>query len=269
MLFVNSLEVCTSTLVASIFVDSSIVSSISRLLFCFSTSRELYNSFNAKNIKKHLFYTVSFLCLIVTFFSNEIFLGPQYENSKNYRINELSIINKNENGSYELSKANEKLSKKEQVKLINDLDSINKNNPEKSFNIRKNLILNGLSFIKEKPVLGLGPGGYEQRCLSNKKKYFVASQVSPHNFPIEIISKYGIFGWLYFLFLGALVYKLFFRRKTIPKMDSAILFLFLLSVPLIWLMPSSYMLLQTHKMLIPMLCIYILFIKGKNTGSTA
>ena len=249
------------------FADSSFSKIICLMLFCFSISRELYNSFNPKNLKKYLFYAVSFLCLIATFFSNEIFLGPQYENSKNYRINELNIINENENGSYELSKANEKLSKKEQIKLINDLDSINKNNPEKSFNIRKNLILNGLCFIKEKPVLGLGPGGYEQRCLLNKKKYFVASQVSPHNFPIEIISKYGIFGWLYFLFLGVLVYKSFLRRKTIPKMDFAILLLFLFSIPFLWLMPSSYMLLQTHKILMPMLCIYILLINGKNAGS--
>ena len=187
------------------FADSNFSKIICFMLFCFSASRELYNSFNAKSLKKHLFVTVSFLCLMVTFFSNEIFLGPKYENSKNYRINELSVINKTENGSYEVSKVKEKLSQKEQNKLINDLDSINKNNPKKSFNIRKNLILNGLDFIKEKPFIGLGPGGYEQRCLLNKNNYFVASQVSPHNLPIEIISKYGCFGWFYFLFLGILI----------------------------------------------------------------
>ena len=51
------------------------------------------------------------------------------------------------------------------------------------------------------------------KLLENKHRYYVNNQLSPHNFPIEIISKYGVFGWSYFLLLIWLFIKLFIEDK--------------------------------------------------------
>ncbi len=161
-------------------------------------------------------------------------------------------------------KARDSLSMKEQKKLINDLDAIKNNNPEKSLNIRRNLILNGLDYIRNRPVFGLGAGGYEIKCQKEENKFYVAKQISPHNLPIELISKFGVFGWGYFAFLIILLCKVFKLKQEILPLERMILVLILFSIPLLWLMPSAYLLLDTHKLLTPIFLVYYLIIKEKN-----
>ena len=57
-----------------------------------------------------------------------------------------------------------------QNKLIQYLDSANTKSPEGSSSIRKNLIFNGIDFIKEAPFSGIGPGAYRTRHITGKVK---------------------------------------------------------------------------------------------------
>ncbi|MFT4612586.1 MAG: hypothetical protein ACI9OT_001974 [Gammaproteobacteria bacterium] len=68
--------------------------------------------------------------------------------------------------------------------------------------VRKNLILNGLVYLRKSNYLGIGPGAYISYNQQKKNKYEVGTIVSPHNFVIEIASQYGILisGFLIFLF---------------------------------------------------------------------
>ena len=76
--------------------------------------------------------------------------------------------------------------------------------------------------------------------------------------PIEIISKYGVFGWSYFLLLIWLFIKLFIEDK-ISKTDlNKFLILFLSVLPFLWLMPASYLFLDTHKLLLPFILLFLL-----------
>jgi hypothetical protein len=129
--------------------------------------------------------------------------------------------------------------------------------------LRKNLIINGIDFIKSAPVLGIGPGGYAQKCKKKQNKYFVNTHTSPHNFPIEIISQFGLFGWLYFSFLIFIFVSFFQIRTTISSAENIALVFLMVSLPFLWMMPSSYLYLSINWLLLPILAIQLTIFQTK------
>jgi hypothetical protein len=206
-----------------------------------------------------VFGSVIAACIILV--SNSLFLGPKYGESKKYRLNELRSFEKEKN-AWKVKYLDKELSAADKLELIDFLDSLEVNNPHNSGNLRANLILNGIDFMKEAPVLGIGPGQYIQRHVDGKAARKVGTLTSAHCFPIEIISQFGITAWVYFLLLGGLVIGIV--REFIRNKSWNIWFLLMMiCLPLIWCMPSAFLYFDIHRLLAPILLVYLLSLREK------
>ncbi|MGV3629945.1 MAG: O-antigen ligase family protein [Bacteroidota bacterium] len=197
-------------------------------------------------------YAIGGLLLVVVLFRLNFYPGPEFGDSRLYQLNDVKVIEKDD-GGYKLLDAKKVFTAKELQNVSNDLDRKARENPNSSKNIRTNLILNGLAFIKEKPLLGIGPGNYQKRHFEHRVPHYAYTLTSAHNFPIEIISQFGIFGWVY---LGFVLWffirfvKRFWKDRTSLNF-SYLLFFF--ALPFLWMMPSSYLYLDVHWLLVPLL----------------
>ena len=222
-----------------------------------------YQQIKKKKIVDFLPYFVAFVLLIITVFTNTLFFGPKYENSANYRLNGVQIVNQDE-GKIEVISAKEQLSKSEQNQVIAYLDSVNTKSPEGATNLRKNLILNGIDFIKSAPVFGLGPGGFALKIKRNEHKHFIHTHTSPHNFPIEIISEFGVFAWTYFVLILIVFVAIIKLHNLISNAYKIALLQLLIAIPFLWMMPSAYLYLTIHWLFLPLLLIQLLLIQEKS-----
>ena len=243
-------------LIFSIYADSKFSKIISLVLIAYFLVGIVKGNYSFLKFNKLYPYFISILLLSITLLVNPIFFGPKFKNSAQYRLNEINIIEKDSLGKINVVKAREKLSKKDQSELVSHMDSVRTKGPGNSKNIRKNLILNGLDYIRMNPILGLGPGGYEERTIAKGQKKYVDHQISPHNFPIEVISKFGVFGWGYFVLLFWLSLKIISTKHIEAKNNKGIFILLLIALPVLWLMPASYLFLDTHKLLIPFILLF-------------
>ena len=199
--------------------------------------------------------------IFFTFFQNKLFLGPLLENSADYRINALTMLSKDSTG-YHIILAREKLTKKEQKEVVLYMDSVHKNNPEKSVNVRKQMILLGIQMLKEKPLSGFGPGGYFTESVKRNNEFHMGTQRSAHNFPLEIISQYGLIGWFYFAFFGFVFISMIRKMGSIISKENALFCIVLISLSLLWLMPSSFLLLEIHRLILPL---FVLVLVSRKT----
>lgn len=191
---------------------------------------------------------------IFLFLYKPIFIGPKYKNSANYRLNEVIHI-QDSNSHYSIALVEIYYTKKQQEKLIKTMDSIAKNNPNNSDNVRKSLLLNGFSFIKEAPIFGIGPGQFYQRHFDKKVENYTGTVANAHCFPMEIISVYGIMGWIYFSCMIFLIIGIL--RKNKWEYNSKFLMSFIL-LGIVWLLPSSYIYLEIYRLTLPLLLVLYL-----------
>ena len=255
-------------LIFSIYADSKFSKIISLVLIAYFFMAVLKENYRFLKFNNLYPYFISILLLSITLLVNPIFFGPKFKNSAQYRLNEINIIEKDSLGKINVVKAREKLSKKDQSELVSHMDSVRTKDPGNSKNIRRNLILNGLDYIRMNPILGLGPGGYEERTIEKEQKNYVGRQISPHNFPVEVISKFGVFGWSYFILLFWLSLKIISTKHIEAKNNKGFFILLLISLPVLWLMPASYLFLDTHKLLIPFILLFsIINDKKSDTNS--
>ncbi|WP_430404667.1 O-antigen ligase family protein [Fluviicola sp.] len=96
--------------------------------------------------------------------------------------------------------------------------------------IRKNLVLNGLEYLKSSHYMGLGAGGFQVCNMKKMNKYPDDGVGGAHNFVIEILSQYGIivfllllsiFSWIGIEFIRAL------RTKRWSEKHFLVLWLFI------------------------------------------
>lgn len=200
-------------------------------------------------------YIVTACLFILLVASNALFYGPKYANSKQYRLNAIEVLDI-KGSQFELTKVKDTLTQQEQLALMDYLDSLNTRSPEVAVNLRKNLILNGIDMMKENPILGIGPGEYHNRLVQGKHKHFIHNHVSPHNFPIEIISQYGIVGWMYLLIVLGLFLMIVKSLKEHLRNNPWIIALFAV-LPIFWMMPSAYLYLDIHWMFLPIVVIFL------------
>ncbi|MCE3296443.1 MAG: O-Antigen ligase [Crocinitomicaceae bacterium] len=214
----------------------------------------LKKAFKHVRAKSVIFFGTGLVLLAIVFARASWFTGPKFGDSYKYRLNGMKVLEK-EGDAYKLTEAKKIFKGEEREKLMKELDRQQRENPENSVNVRKNLILNGLAFIKEKPLLGIGPGNYQERHLQHKAPHFTSTVTSAHNFPLEIISQFGIFGWVYFGFLlwfFIRFVKRFLREKSAVNFSYLLIFVML---PFLWMMPSAYLYLDLNWLLVPMLFI--------------
>ena len=249
--------------VFAIYADSNFAKLLSGGMIGLNSMLMLFTSLKNHSFRTYFPYAIALILLTITVFTNTLFFGPKYKNAANYRLNGVQIVNQ-KNGKMEVISAKEKLSNLEQNQVIKYLDSVNTKSPEGSINLRKNLILNGIDFIKLAPIFGLGPGGFALKIKRNEHKHFIHTHTSPHNFPIEIISQFGVFGWCYFGMLAFLFLKIMRLHKFI-SFNQKVAFIFIFaSLPFLWMMPSAYLYLSIHWLFLPLLLIQLLQIQEKS-----
>lgn len=120
---------------------------------------------------------------------------------------------------------------------------------------RKSLILNGVDFIKEQPVWGIGAGEFRERHASGHVKHNAGTVIGPHNYLMEIVTQYGIAGWIYFVFLGFLFLRAV--RKYRMHRDNLWLLAFFPILGVCSLMPSGFLYLDIHWILIPVMILLL------------
>lgn len=177
-----------------------------------------------KQFKKFGFVTAGMAGVLLIFLVQPVFIGPKYVKG-----------GETTSGDYKAYPA----------PVIDELSSSE---------VRKNLILNGLDFVIESPVTGIGPGQFRHRHETGSVKQDTGTVVGPHNYFVEVISQYGLIGWVYFLFLLMAFFKLLkttFRRKDFY--DFCVLFPVL---GLMSLMSSSFLYLDLNWFMVPILLLY-------------
>jgi len=261
--FLIQLVISLIIYVFATFADSNFAKILSFGMILLQLGILIFMQIQNKKIKVFYPYFIAFLLLLTTILTNSLFFGPKYGNSANYRLNGVQVV-RNENGKTEVIAAKEILSIAEQNQVIKYLDSVNTKSPENSVNLRKNLILNGIDFIKSAPIFGLGSGGFTLKTKRNEHKHFIHTHTSPHNFPIEIVSQFGIFGWFYFGLITFILFQFYKLRNTISTSLKIALITLIISLPFLWMMPSAYLYLNIHRLFLPLLLIQLLLIEEKS-----
>ena len=220
-------------------------------------------NYRSKLLQRFRWYWLGVVLLFLVVCFQPLFLGPKYGDGKTYRWNAIQHAD-TINGQVVVEPLKAQLNKSDQQQLIHALDSANNNNPSAATNLRTNLIYTGCDMIRNSPVLGVGPGGFRRALTENKSRYFVGEHVSPHNAVIELIAQYGVFGWLYLITIMG--YTIAFIRLAINERTSeGVSWVFFCSlIPIFWMMPSAYLYLDIHWILLPLLsCGYHLLTKRK------
>lgn len=129
--------------------------------------------------------------------------------------------------------------------------------------IRKNLILNGLDYLKKSNYLGIGAGGFLASNLNKQNKYPDGGVGGAHNFIIEILSQYGVgifallagvFFWILLILIRSF-FKGIWNEKHFLVLWLLIVLIFMgnanstfLSLPMNWLL-VAFLLVFANKLM--------------------
>lgn len=202
-------------------------------------------------IKRYIPYVIVGGLMAVLLFVNPLFIGPKYSPVNKFQKNELDVSTRDSMIIDTTGKVVDRV-----------LRTVEFNEPSAD-EVRMNLILNGWDFIQERPILGIGPGQFRQRHHDKKVNRPVGTVLSPHNFVIEIISQYGIFGWIYLLFVLFVFIQLVLKRWKTKRTNKYWMLIVFISIPTMWLMPSGYLYQQINWLLLPLLLIELTRIKNE------
>lgn len=174
--------------------------------------------------------------------------GPGYSTDSEKRVlNYLHVLHE-ENDSIRILTARELVDSVDYPRYINAYYSRGRMH---SRNIRMNLIKEGISHFSENPVLGIGPGQFRARKKAGLNKYNTDTIQSPHNYAIEILSQYGLFGIGFFLSILIALVLVIRGSMTFERVKNLLLAMgafVLLSVP-----PSGFLYLDINWIFIPIL----------------
>jgi len=234
-----------------------------------------------KITKRYVFYVLAMIiCLITVFVQHAFFNGRAFLKTPESELNSSIIFDEKTQSGIYYRYLNDTTKKKIQtmsvllpnyspniLSVIDTEDTILKAVSTKdinyaktlnSFSPRLNLIYNGIDMAKEKPLFGHGPGSFIQQHKDERFSRNTEYITQPHNFIVEIISQFGIWGWTY---LSLLAY-LFLRNisRPIPSIATdrrIFIAIFLLLYPFIGAMSSSFLYITLHWCLLPLLVILL------------
>lgn len=199
--------------------------------------------------KRTVFFLTSFIsALLLLFVSNTFFNGRAYLKTPESYLQSVIIVNP-DMGTITPYRD---LKKDEQAKLTDAMSTAASEDNSRSDKVRMHLIYNGLDMIKNHPVFGEGPGSFRINHKENKFRYPTDTVSNPHNFVIEVISQFGIWGWGYFAFL------IFMFLRAVPDTSfttdrKTVLILLILLYPFIGLIPSSFLYINLHWLFLPLI----------------
>ena len=196
------------------------------------------------NRKNRLIIVYSIISIILIFSVRSLYLGPM-----------LITYFAKKNDPVLLQQTSEKIDKDSNLVVIKDTITP----PLDSYNVRKNLMINGYKIAKSHPILGCGPGQFKYNLKKFGSKYPIDKNYSPHNYCIELISQYGIFGAiLYLIPFALLVYLFLFLKHRNTLFALSIVYYYIIS-----LIPSSFLYLDINWVFIGIIFIYAVEIINK------
>jgi hypothetical protein len=133
-------------------------------------------------------------CFVWVFFTAEFYSPNQMEIKSKPRI---EIVN---SAKTVIPEKKTEIDKEKKTEII-------KEKRMSSYSIRKNLILNGIDFFLEKPLLGHGPGSFERLSSQTKGRRSTFNMINPHNFIINLLTQFGALGGLILLFAGVFIFQ--------------------------------------------------------------
>jgi hypothetical protein len=203
----------------------------------------------SKHIKVYFFLFISILLLLTT---KPIYLGPIL----------TTFLEENKDVS-------DKKSLKIYDKITSDSDSITRifeNNiylstqsKLDSYQVRRNLFLNGIEIYRTSPIIGVGPGQFKYLIKTNKDEYLpVDNNYSPHNFFTELTCNYGALG---IIFIISFIYILCVSiLKKIKQWKWLLIFLIIYLV--LAVIPSGFLYLNINWLMLSIL--WIVFTENYN-----
>lgn len=130
--------------------------------------------------------------------------------------------------------------------------------------VRMNLILNGIEYFKESPLMGIGPGEYQRKTKDGENKYYVKGVWASHHYVIDLISEYGVAGILFLLTIFISFLSSFKNADSLNRIG-------LITVVLLFLvagnLPSKFMNMSCSVLMLSF--IFLLFhqtIENRNKG---
>lgn len=236
------------------FAQSRLAEYISYIYFIFFLIIVFIPYVKQKLNKRSIFYSVSLvIALVLISVSNTFFNGKAYLRTPEKELNSLIVAN----CELDSITAYKDLSPEKQQKLINKFSENPIVDDSRSDNIRVNLLKNGLIMISERPILGGGPGSFRLNHKEHKFQYETDTVSNPHNFVIEIIAQFGIWGWGYFALLLVVFYKTIVA-KTLSKETKVVVSLLIVLYPFIGLLPSSFLYINLHWLFLPLITCLLL-----------
>jgi hypothetical protein len=200
------------------------------------------------------------ILLIILFYFNPVFKGKSKTNINSF-FYETSIIEK-VNGKYELIDAMKTLSNTDKRILNEKIKKKNSNPGFNSADIRVKLFKNGVYLIKENPILGVGPSQFQFLNAQKKVPNDIGTNSSPHNYFIEVFSNYGLLGWLFFGYIGFLVFQLLKSNWELNKWLIVSIVLFLMAS----LLPSAFIYQPINWLFMSLWIIYTQIFKTEENG---
>lgn len=196
------------------------------VLLTFQLFRIAYEHFRREYLVRILLFTLVGAVLITLLLSkNKLFIGSKYSNGDYLRTGEYVDFPKSE--------------------------------PSEGYSsdfVRKNLFFNGVDFIKEKPVLGIGPGQFRYRHKEHLIKNETGTIVGPHNYLVEVVTQYGIMGWCYLFMLGYLFFSQV--KNCIRNREGIWKVVVWPMLALMMLMPSSFLYMDINWFIVPVLALF-------------
>jgi hypothetical protein len=141
-----------------------------------------------------------------------------------------------------------------------------------SFNIRKNLAVNGLHLSKQSAFLGIGAGQFIHFHNLGKVPKKLNVNTNPHNFTIELLSQYGLIPvlmWLSFLFMTTFFALSHVLQKSKRQIHQVAVFL-LFVIPLYLLVsnsPSSFISFPINWVVITIIAYCYEFLREQSTSN--
>lgn len=198
------------------------------------------------------------ICLLMTYFINERYIGPMWQDGDHYRSNGILAIELDDDGGVTLK------DKKELISAVSE-DSLNLALKEYTFKdqgsgtLRKNLIVTGLDYWKSSPIVGVGAGQYRYLSEQGKNKLDIGTLRSPHNLTVEVVSQYGVIGMIFLLFIAYAFIRRFITSKN--TVDRLILLATILILSIASMIPSSLMIFNCLWIFIGALLIRTFYLK--------
>lgn len=184
----------------SVVADSKFGKLLSYLVF-FAFLFNALLSFNVWQYKKYFWWAgVSALCLFFCFVSKPLYFGPIWENGSHYAINSLDPVCYDDHYMYFYS-PDVLVKKFGEEKVLAAYSKRSMRGAIPSTRLRENLLKNGYTLLRKSGFLGVGPGQYRWLHENKMMRYPITSQNGPHNSLMEILSQYGVFIFLGYIFI--------------------------------------------------------------------